>query len=439
MIDGGTSGAAGGTAAVWHHGRPMISSPLALAATLAAAAAAGFWLERRFRWARAVGASLLVIVLGALLSNLRLVPLHSPVYDAVFGPVTSLAIVWLLLAVDLRDLRTAGPRMLAAFGIAVAGTATGALVATLLFADAFEDVWRLAGVMTGTYSGGSLNFVSVGRAVELPESLFAAATAADNVMTAVWMAATLALPVWLRRLYPAPPPEPRRGAAAGEGDGEPAAGAGEGGEPGRSAAVGEGAADPDGRADEGADAGPGEVRREFPAPAPLKVSDLAILLAVGLLLQLAAGATAAVVPAVPEVVWLTSFALLAAQLPPVRRLHGSLHLGILALNLFFVVIGIGSRIAEILAVGLEIFWFTALVVLIHGLVTYGVARLLRFDLETTSVASQAAVGGPSTAMALAIARNRPSLALPGLMVGLLGYAVGTYAGLAVAALVRAVG
>jgi uncharacterized membrane protein len=176
------------------------------------------------------------------------------------------------------------------------------------------------------------------------------------------------------------------------------------------------------------------------APVPLHLLDLAVLLALGLGLQLAAEATARALPwPVPPVVWLTTLALAVAQVPAVRRLQGALHLGTLALNLFFVVIGIGSRVAEILAVGLEVFYFTATVVLIHGLVTFAAARLVRLDVETTAVASQAAVGGPSTAMALAIARRRPDLALPGLMAGLLGYAVGNYLGLAVAYAVRGLG
>jgi uncharacterized membrane protein len=110
---------------------------------------------------------------------------------------------------------------------------------------------------------------------------------------------------------------------------------------------------------------------------------------------------------------------------------------VVALNLFFVTIGIGSRLAEIARVGLEVFWLTAAVVLVHGVLTFGLARLARLDVETTAVASQAAVGGPPTALALAIARGRPGLALPGLMAGLLGYALGNYAGLAAAWLVRA--
>jgi uncharacterized membrane protein len=70
------------------------------------------------------------------------------------------------------------------------------------------------------------------------------------------------------------------------------------------------------------------------------------------------------------------------------------------------------------------------------LVVFAGARLVRLDVETTAVASPAAVGGPSTAMALEIARRLPRLALPGLMAGLLGYALGNYLGLAVAYLVR---
>lgn len=390
----------------------MIQSPLALAATLAGVAALGYWLERRFAWAAKVGASLLVIVLGAALSNLGLVPLASPAYDGVTGPVTSLAIAWLLLAVDLRDLRSAGPRMLGAFAVAVAATVVGAVAAYLAFGPALGgESWKLAGVMVGTYAGGSLNFVAVGRALELPESLFTAATAADNVMTAVWMGATLGLPVWLARLWP--------GAPAG------------------------GAERPETGSGGSHEASEEEVRERaaglLRAPVPLRIFDLAMLLALGLALLLAAEATAERLPGVPAVIWLTTYALALAQVPAVRRLEGALQLGTLALNLFFVVIGVGSRVAEILAVGPEVFYFTATVVAVHGLVTYAAARLLRFDLETTSVASQAAIGGPSTALALAVARRRPHLALPGLVVGLLGYAVGTYAGLAVAHLLRAAG
>lgn len=375
----------------------MIDDPLALTTLIVGITALSFWLARRIGWAAKMGASVLVILFGAILANLDLVPVSSAVYGRIGGPVTSLAIVWLLFAVDLRDLKIAGPRMLGAFGLAVVATASGALVAFALLGSFFpEDGWRLAGVMTGTYSGGGLNFVAVGRSLELPESLYVAAAASDNVVTALWMAATLLAPVALGRWFPPP------AHAAADGDEAPTR--------------------------------PLDPLRQ---PAALRPLEMALLGALGLALLAAAEAVAARLPAVPAVLWLTSFALAAGRLPVVRRLRGSLQLGTFALHLFFAVLGIACRVEEILSVGLAVFWFTALVVAIHGLVVFAGARLAGLDVETTAVASQAAVGGPSTAMALAVTWRRSELVLPSVAVGLLGYAVGNYAGLAVAYFVRA--
>jgi uncharacterized membrane protein len=376
----------------------VISDPYLLAGLIAAMTALAFWMDLRYGWARTVGATMLVIVFGALVSNLGLVPFQSPVYTAISGPVTSLSIVWLLFAVDVRDLKDAGPSMLAAFIIAILATAVGAIVAALVFAGSFDgDTWKLAGVMTGTYAGGSLNFVAVGRELDFPPALFSAATASDAGLTAVWFGATLMLPIWLRKWYPAPKHDHHAS-----------------------------------RADEKlADADP-MADHPFFAEAPLKVLDLSVLLALGLALMWAAGAVGALLPGVPSILWLTTFALIVGHTPWVRRLHGAMHLGSLGLHFFLATIGIASRVSEIIRVGPEVFWFTATVVLIHGLLTYGGARLARLDVETTSVASQAAVGGPSSALALAVGRDWKALVLPGVVVGLLGYAVGNYLGLGVA-------
>jgi uncharacterized membrane protein len=87
----------------------------------------------------------------------------------------------------------------------------------------------------------------------------------------------------------------------------------------------------------------------------------------------------------------------------------------------------------------EVFYFTLVVVGIHGLVVFGIGRLLRLDLGSLSVASQAAVGGPSSALAVAVSREWKGLVLPGIIVGLLGYALGTYLGFGVAFALRGLG
>jgi len=165
--------------------------------------ALGLWLEHRYRWAARVGGSLIILLLAALCANLGVIPQQSAVYDTIYGPVTSLAIVWLLLLVNLQDVRRLGRSALLAFGIAAVGTLMGALLASLLFHSRFGgDTPRLAGSLAASYIGGSLNFVSVGRALNLTDLLFTAATTADNLLTAVWLGFTLTLPSVLARFYP---------------------------------------------------------------------------------------------------------------------------------------------------------------------------------------------------------------------------------------------
>jgi uncharacterized membrane protein len=376
----------------------MIESPLFLTALIAVATAVAFLLDAKVGWLSKVGASLLALIIGAILSNTGMVPAASPVYSIIEGPLTSLAIAWLLLSVNLSDLKAAGPRMIGAFLLAGFGTALGAFFGGILLSGSFgENTWRLAGVFTGTYSGGSVNFISVGRGVELPDFLFAGAAAADALTTGIWLAVCLMLPIWLRRFYPTPIP--------GEDD------------------------------DHSGEAHP----HPFFDRVPLSTLDLGNLMAVGLLLVLASEWVGSLIPAVPAVLWLTTFALVVGHLPHFRTERGALQLGNLALHFFFVIIGIHSRISEIASVGMEVFYFTLIVVGVHGLVVFGGGRLLRMDLGSLSVASQAAVGGPSSAMAVAVSREWKGLVLPGIIVGLMGYALGTYLGFSVAYLLRGMG
>ncbi|MBT8336105.1 MAG: DUF819 family protein, partial [Gemmatimonadetes bacterium] len=266
--------------------------------------------------------------------------------------------------------------------------------------------WRLAGTLAGSYSGGTVNFVAVGRALELPDSLFAGATAADNVTTGLWLGATLLLPVWLGRFYPAIPDALR---------------------------------DPVDSSEDPVRPGADDEHHPFFARTPLSTLDLAVLVAVGLGLLQAAELLGRWTPAIPSVLWLTTLALAVGQLSYFRKARGAMQLGNVALHLFFVVIGVYSRIGEILSVGVEVFFFTLVVVGVHGIVVYGVGRWAKLDVATLSVASQAAVGGPSSALAVAVSRRWRGLILPGILVGLIGYAVGNYLGVAVGYWIRGLG
>ena len=64
----------------------MITDPLGIATVIAVVTAIGLWLDRTFAWAARVSSALLVLALGAVLSNLGLVPAASPYVLQPFDP-----------------------------------------------------------------------------------------------------------------------------------------------------------------------------------------------------------------------------------------------------------------------------------------------------------------------------------------------------------------
>lgn len=380
----------------------LLVGPLAVAGVLCANVVLSEWLGARGVF-RHLGAALLVIVITAVEANLGLIPTVAPdamhpIYDGVFGYVAPLSIFWLLLRVDLRQVARAGVQMLVLFLIGSAGVMAGAFAGMRLFggSDVFgEHTGALGGMFTGTYVGGSINFNAVALHYRVVENgvLYAGANAVDAALTTVWMVVTVLVPRLLARGWP-----PLRALA------RPSA-----------AALEEGAHEHD---------------REQVSP-----TDLALVVALGLAAVAVSNALAARSGA-PSVLILTTLALVAAQVPAVQRLRGYRSLGLFAVYVFLAVIGALCDLSAVAGLGSLAARLSGLVLTIfavHGTLLFAAARLLRLDPAAAAVASQAGVGGGTTALALARSLERPDLAAPGILVGSLGTALGTYLGFWVAA------
>jgi uncharacterized membrane protein len=397
----------------------MITDPLAVLVVLAAVVYISILLDEQFRIFRALGSVLVAILLGMALSNVGLLPDTSPTYDFLASTGVSVAIVLILLTVDVRSVFSAGPKMLVAFLVGAVGTALGAVSAALVLAgEVGPETWKLAGQYTGTYTGGGVNFAALGRAFATSSDMFSAAVAADVAITAIWLIACLSLPVLLTRNGNS---ESGRSAEADE-----LAPHGAGAVPDSAAAL---EADLE---EAGAAVGVSGISADLKDAlqstlTAVSIGEAAALVTLSVGLVWLAGVLAAVWP-VPEVLLLTTMVLLAAQVPAIKELSGSAMWGNYLLHLFLAANGAQSVIANIFRIGPVIFYFAAATVAVHGVVIFGIGRLMKIDAATLAVASQANVGGPASAMALAGTRGYTELLLPGIAVGLLGYAVGNYMG-----------
>jgi uncharacterized membrane protein len=418
----------------------MTRDPLYILAVLCLLIVMSEWLVRR-TFLRHVGTALLVILVTAVLANLGLLPTASteespvPVYDAIFGVVAYVAIFWLLLRVNLGELKKAGLPIIVLFLIGAAGTFLGAWVG--MAAIGGRQVLgplhgAVGGMFVGTYIGGSINFNAIALMYDVQREavLFAGAVAVDNVITTLWMIATIALPRLLLPLW-------RRPAAA------------------RTAHTTHTAATaaPTGPAAHAAPAAPatpaaptGPAAHAAPRAdvitgveddtESVHPQDVALLLALGLGMlwlshRLSAWIDAATGVSIHAILLITALALVLAQVPAISRLRGTRVLGMFAVYLFLAAIGALADVralAQLGRLGVVLLAFAGILVLVHGTITFVAARLLRFDLDMAAVASQANIGGGTSALALARSLGRGDLVLPAVLIGSLGNAIGTFLG-----------
>jgi len=376
----------------------LVADPVTVLAILLLAVAVSACLGR-LPYFRNLGGALLAILFGAALANFGIIPTHDEMpslYDPIFSEVTLAAIFLILLEVNLRAIKRAGAPMLIAFVLGALGTMLGVLAASALMPDAREmlgEHFAGAGAMlTGTYIGGSANFnlLAVEYGVTANAGLFTAMVVVDNVMSAAWILATIAIPPLLAKSRRFPP----KAFAAEE-----------------------------------AEPPPPPLEGMMAVAVPIAAAAAALVLS-----RVIASLLGGVVPAI---LVLTTVALLAAQLPAVARLSLSRPLGLFGLYLFLVTVGASADLSALLtwgALAAVLIAFIAIIFAVHSIVLFGAGAILRLDPDLLAIASSANIGGATSAVALAEVRGREDLLLPGLLAGTLGTASGTYAGFAIGAL-----
>ncbi|MCP5046519.1 MAG: DUF819 family protein [bacterium] len=373
-------------------GPPLISSGQnwLLLAILLSVALFGLWAEKT-RWGMRLSGAVASIVGALILSNLSIIPSAAPVYDMVWTYFVPLAIPLLLFKANLRRIiRETGPT-LAAFIIGGIGTVLGTLLAFRLIPLGPEG-WKMAGIFCSTYIGGSMNYVATSQAVDLKSGdLMAAGIAADNLVMTIYFLVLFALPSisFLRKKYVT-----RRHENAG-------------------ASI---------NGDTGS-AGSGITLYSIAKALALA----AVICAIGYGLSDITGLRGT------GVLFLTALTVLLATFLPQRvgEIAGADQLGTFFMQVFFAVIGASANITVVFKTGPILFVFAGLILLVHLLFLLVGGWLLKLDLTEIVIASNANMGGPTTAAAMAVARKWDALVIPAILCGTLGYAVATFIGVAV--------
>jgi uncharacterized membrane protein len=384
----------------------MIDQPVQLAAVFLGLVLLSVWLDARYAWARKISPVVLILFFAGLVSNVGFITDRSPFYEGLASFTVPFAVCLILFTVNLVDLKKTGGPLLAAFAIACIGTMIGVLTAGLLVNSQLarvlgDETWKLAGPFTGTYTGGSLNFFALWDGLEIGHpDLFAAANAVDNLTIFPLFAMWVLIPGWLGRYFPV-------GSRWGTADVP-------------DAAEHEPEANPELRILD-------LVTLAFTALAIMALSDL-------IKTQWIAG----FMPSFPTILIVTTLALILAQFRFIGRLQGAFELGNLSFYLFFCAVGAMINVKMAIVLSPILFIYVMIIVVVHFVSVYGIGRLFRLDIRVLTIASAAAKTGPPSVVALANVHGWKTLVLPGVAMGLLGYAVGNYLGFAAAYAMKAI-
>jgi len=377
----------------------MLSNPVYVAAVLLLLIVFAEWLAPK-KYFKYLGSTLIVILAAAVLANVHIIPSSTdapPLYENIFTYVAPLAIFYLLLDVKLKDLRKAGLPMISMFLLGAAGTIAGTLIAYYIIApqhNGVESAYAVAGMITGTYIGGSanLNAVALQYGVLKNGTLFAAINAADNIITTTWIIISLVLPALLQRWMP------RKINITAKNKKE-------------------------------------NMEQPMATTESITVLSISVLLALGVASLFISQMLSIYIPQIPSILVLTTLALILAQVPAVQNVKGGKILGYFMVLLFLAVVGAYCDITALINngdVAITLLLWVSTIVFIHGILLFVIGGLLKQDWAIISIASNANIGGATTAGALATASGRADLRLPGILAGSVGTAIGTYLGVLVA-------
>ena len=392
----------------------------ALLTVLFAATALAIWLEQKYKWASRISGAIITLILAVTLVNLHVIPDSAPVFDdVVWGYAVPLAIPLLLLQTNIRRIRKETGRFLLIFLIGAAGTVAGTTLATLLLGGNVTGLPGVAAMMTGSYIGGGVNFTAIADAFHVDSTLISATTVADNLNMALYFLVLLGIAgsAFFRKRY-AHPHIDEVSSKGKPGDAE-------------------------------------TLAKRYWTRKDVSLKDVAVDLAyaaaVVFLSRLIGNFFAGLIPKDnwftqmlntffgSQYVWITNFSVIFATFfeKQAREMHGAQELGTWMIYLFFFVIGVPASIGVLIRNAPILLLFCMIVVLMNMAFCFAGGRLLKFNLEDIILASNANIGGPTTAAGMAISQGWVKLIGPCMLVGTFGYVIGTWLGVLVGSLLGA--
>lgn len=375
---------------------------LVLFAVIVAAAALGIWSEHK-KWLGNVSGILVTMILMSILSMTGIVPVASnpklniEVYDLIFSYFIPISIPLMLMGSNVMRIIREGGKLLVAFLIGALGVVLGSFVA-FYFIDLGADSGNAAGVIAATLIGGSMNFIATGEILNFStHPLFSATIAVDNFAANAYILMLFAIPSFkfLARFFMKPKIENLET----------------------------------------------NTNNQDEESYPITIERIALSM---LIAAVIAGVGSLISPAIQylfsskmsmNILIITVLSVLIANILPkkLKKLEDTAFaIGLWMMYIFLAAIGASTNLGDMLHVGPAVLGFYLIILFFHLIFMVSLAKLFKLDVYEVIIASAANIMGPSVAAPMAASLGQKKLITPGILVGIMGYVIGTFIGVSIA-------
>ncbi len=343
----------------------------------------------------------ILYVIGLFVGNVGLLGQSAQnVCTNVSNVVVLLTIPLMLLGCDYRTL--SAKMALKAFFVGLFSVLAVTIAGYFIFRGQAEaadvshaDFAKISAVMTGIYIGGIPNLAPVSKAVNLPDNLFLLVSSYDLIITGLY----LILVVFfgrrmVRLLFPKKEEQNDNIAEVEEADGKP--------------------------------------KQSWKKWLPNRAASIGV----AILIAAASFGISKILPIENStaviIIAITTFSILLSFWKPVKKLEGTFDMGLYFVYVFCLAVASLVNVHDLeLSRYLFVLYYIGFAVFGSLVLQFLFARLLKIDGDLALASSIALINSPPfVPMVAAVLKNR-DIILPGIAVGLLGYAVGNYLGIGI--------
>lgn len=311
-----------------------------------------------------------------------------------------LALPLLLFSLNVRRwFKVAGNTFLSLF-LGLISVIIPILIGFFLFKDSIQDAWKVAGLMTGVYSGGTPNLASIAKALDVDNLTYILTHTYDLIIGAVFLffVMTIAQRLLLRFL----PAYKNKEVNLEE-------------------------ADHDFTVSKKPFFNTVSKKHLFPNLAAIGLALVIVGISAGLGELFSRDFQMMVI-----IMSITTLSILASLVPKINKIEKTFDYGMYFILIFSLVVASMADLRYFSMSHIQIFYWVLLVYVGSLIIHVGLAALFKIDADNVIIVSTALTCSPPFVPVVAGALKNREIILSGLTVGIIGYAIGNYMGVVIA-------